>query len=66
MQAGKPFPQGAGERPLVGGVDVREEQADRNRLGFELADRRDDPGRLVGFEFLDHPVGPDALAERRR
>ena len=61
VDPGKLPPQVLGERSLVGWVTVGEEQADRDRLGAALAQRRRQARGLPGAEWLDHPVGPDPL-----
>ena len=52
---------GARRSGARGWVPVGEEQADRDRLGAALAQRRRQARGLPGAERLDHPVGPDPL-----
>ena len=71
VDAGQLAPQVLGEPALVRGVEVGEEQADGDRLGAALADRRRQPRRLAVAERLDHalagrPAPPPRSAARGR
>ena len=50
------------QRCLVAAVEVGEEQADRNRLGAELLDPRDQLGGGGLLELFDHSVRAGPLA----
>ena len=54
--------QALGDRALVRGLQVGEEQADRDRLDPELRRLAGDPVELGRFERLDHAAGTDPLA----
>ena len=61
MDAGQLGAQPLGDRPLVRGLEVGEEQADRDRLGAGSRDRGDERSQLVVGERLDHAVRADPL-----
>jgi hypothetical protein len=63
MHARELVAEARGDRPLVGGLEVGEEEADRHRLGAELAHRSHDSLDLVGAERLDHARRPDPLRD---
>ena len=50
-----------GDPPLVGRVEIGEEEADRDRLGAALADELGEALWLALGEGLDDPLGPDPL-----
>ena len=67
VDAGQLAPQVLGERPLVGRVEVGEEQADRDRLGAALADQRGEARRLAsGRAARSTPSGPIRSAASKR
>ena len=57
----EPLAQPLRQRPLVGGVEVGEEQADRDRLGPGPLELIREALDLLGVEWLDHPVRRDPL-----
>ena len=61
MDAGELASQVLGEAPLVAGVEVGEEEADRDRLGAGLADRRREALGLSVRQRLDDPFRADPL-----
>ena len=66
VDVGQPLPQVLGEAPLVGRVEVGEEQADRHRLGAARRGRRGEPLRLAVGERLETPSGPIRSAASKR
>ena len=56
--------QALGKRPLVGGLEVGEQQADGHRLGAAAGHRLDQALDLALLEGFEHPGGTDALARR--
>src|SRR5260221_638468 len=61
VDTGQARAQVLGEAPLVGGVEVGEEEADRDRLGAPLAQQLGQPLRLVLAERRDDSIGADPL-----
>ena len=66
MDVGQRGAQALGDRPLVGRVEIGEQQADRDRLGSELArPRRRSARARRRSSALDHALGADPLARPR-
>ena len=62
VHVGHRLAQPLGDRPLVGRVEIGEQQADGDRLGSDLARLGHDPVELGLLQRLDHPLGAEPLA----
>ena len=63
VKLGQLGPQPLGDRPLVGRVLIREQQADRDRLGFRVAQLLHQPAQLGLAERFHHSLGTDAFGD---